>query len=57
MRQAVTQHSCSIVIDGGSVMAAATGMDITPTVVQSLDARLQPFTFERERAPEQAGAQ
>jgi outer membrane protein len=57
MRQAVVQHNCSIVIDGTSVMAAAQGMDITPTVVQSLDARLQPFTFERERAPEQAGAQ
>jgi Skp family chaperone for outer membrane proteins len=52
----VKQRSCGIVLDANSVLAGNPAMDITPTVVQALNTKLQQFDFEREHLDAQAGA-
>ena len=51
-----TQRSCSVLLNGTAVMAAAPSMDITSSVVQQLDAKIQTFAFDREHLDTQAGA-
>jgi outer membrane protein len=54
--QAYGQHNCSVLLDGQSVMAANTAMNITPEVVRLLDAKITQFPFEREHLDQQAQA-
>jgi outer membrane protein len=56
MQQTFQQHNCSILVDGQSVLAVAPGMDLTPQVIQGLNARITQLTFEREHL-DQATAQ
>jgi Skp family chaperone for outer membrane proteins len=48
VRQVFAQRSCSILLNENSLMYPAPGMDITPQVVQGLNAKIQSFTFDRE---------
>ena len=58
VRQAFVQHNCSVLLDSTNVISASQTMDITPSVIQGLDAKLQSFNFEREHIdPSQAVAQ
>lgn len=50
------QRQCSLLVDANSVLAANPAMDITPTVVQQLNAKLPSLTFDRKRLDQQAAA-
>jgi outer membrane protein len=54
--QVYGQHQCSVLLDGQSVMAANTAMNITPEVVRLLDGKITQFAFEREHMDQQAQA-
>lgn len=54
--QTFTQHSCSLLINGDAVMAAAPSMDLTPIVISGLDAKIKDFPFEREHTDPNAQA-
>ncbi len=57
MQQTFQQHNCSILVDGQfGAQAVAPGMDLTPQVIQGLNARITQLTFEREHL-DQATAQ
>jgi len=49
-------HRCSILLDRTSVMMANTEMDLTPSAVTALNAKLQQFPFDREHLDTGAGA-
>lgn len=50
-------RNCSLVLSGdGAVMAANPAMDLTPAVVQGLNARMATITFDRENLANQAAA-
>lgn len=53
----VKDHACGIVLDANSVLAANAAMDLTPSVVTALDAKIIQFDFEREHLDAQAGPQ
>jgi Skp family chaperone for outer membrane proteins len=55
-QQAVRSHNCSIVMSGTGVLVAETAMDITPTVIAGLNAKITQFAFEREHLDQTAGA-
>jgi outer membrane protein len=55
IRQVVGERSCSILLNGAAVVVAAPAMDISPLVVQRLDAKIQQFAFDREHLDTQAG--
>jgi Skp family chaperone for outer membrane proteins len=48
IQQTITERNCSILISGQAAMAASSSMDVTPLVIQRLDAKLQQFQFDRE---------
>ena len=48
------QRRCSILLDRSSVMLGNPAMDLTPAVIQGLNARIQTFAFERERLQQPA---
>jgi outer membrane protein len=52
----VKQKACGLVLDANSVLAGNPTMDITPVVVQSLNAKITQFDFDRERLETQTGA-
>jgi outer membrane protein len=52
----IGQRSCSILLNGSAVLAAAPAMDISPQVIQQLDAKIQQFAFDREHLDTQAAA-
>ena len=55
VRQVFVQRSCSVLVDANTVISASQTMEITPSVIQGLDAKLQTFNFEREHIdPNQA---
>jgi Skp family chaperone for outer membrane proteins len=56
VRQVFVQRGCSILLDGANVISASQTMDITPAVIQGLDAKLQSFNFEREHIDPTAAA-
>src|SRR5580698_8645817 len=47
-QQAVRSRNCSIVMSGTGVLVAETSMDITPTVITGLNAKITQFEFDRE---------
>jgi outer membrane protein len=48
VRQLISERNCSILLNGAAVVVAAPAMDISPAVVQRLDAKVQQFEFDRE---------
>jgi outer membrane protein len=54
--QVYGQQHCSVLLDGQSVMAANSAMNITSDVVHLLDAKITQFPFEREHLEQQAQA-
>ena len=48
-KQQYQARRCSILLDRSSVMLGNPAMDLTPAVIQGLNARIQTFAFERER--------
>jgi Skp family chaperone for outer membrane proteins len=44
-------HGCGVLFARSGVLAGGQGMDITPAVVQSLDAKITTITFDLEPAP------
>jgi len=50
------QRNCSVLLNGNSVIAASAAMDVTPGVVQQLDAKVQTYAFDREHLDAQGGA-
>jgi Skp family chaperone for outer membrane proteins len=54
-QQAAHAHNCSVVVAGTSVLAAEPAMDITPTVIAGLNAKITQFEFDREHL-DQSGA-
>jgi Skp family chaperone for outer membrane proteins len=55
-QQAVHSHNCSIVMSGTGVLVAETSMDITPTVIAGLNAKITQFEFDREHLDQAAAA-
>ena len=55
-QQAVRSHNCSIVLSGTGVLVAETAMDITPTVIAGLNAKITQFEFDREHLDQGAAA-
>lgn len=51
------QRKCSVLIDANSTLAYNPAMDITPTVIQQVNAKLPSLTFDRKRLDTQATAQ
>jgi Skp family chaperone for outer membrane proteins len=56
VRQVFTQRSCSVLLNENSLIYPAPGMDITPQVVQGLNAKIQSFPFDREHIDQTAAA-
>ncbi len=48
VRQVIGEKTCSLVLNGAAVVVANPAMDLSPTIVQRLDAKIQQFAFERE---------
>lgn len=44
-------HSCGLLVDRNSVLGGNMGNDLTPAVVQALDARISTITFDLEPPP------
>jgi Skp family chaperone for outer membrane proteins len=55
-QSAVREHNCSVVMSGTGVLVAETSMDITPTVIAGLNAKITQFEFEREHLDQAAAA-
>jgi outer membrane protein len=53
---AVKGKACGLLLDANSVLAGNPTMDITPAVVQALNAKTTQFEFEREHLDAQPGA-
>ena len=57
IRALYTQRNCGVLFDRQAVFAANPAMDVTDAAVAALNAKIQTFTFERERAqPNQPAA-
>jgi Skp family chaperone for outer membrane proteins len=54
VRQAFQQHNCTVLLDSQAVIFAAPAMDLTPGVIQALNARITQFAFEREHLDQSA---
>lgn len=55
-QQAARAHNCSIVLGGTGVLTAEPSMDLTPTVVAGLNAKITQFEFDRVHLDQTAGA-
>ena len=56
VRQVFSQRSCSVLLNENSLIYPAPAMDITPQVVQGLNAKIQSFPFDREHLDQNAAA-
>ena len=54
VRQVFVQRSCSVLLNENSLLYPAPNMDITPQVVQGLNAKIQSFPFDREHLDQAA---
>ena len=54
--QVYKAKACGLLVDRGSVLGGNLANDLTPAVVQGLDARLPTLTFDRETLPTPAPA-
>jgi outer membrane protein len=57
IKQAYQTNRCSILFERDNVILANPAMDLTPTVVAGLNAKIQQFAFDREVLPPQAAGQ
>jgi outer membrane protein len=57
VRQVFAQRSCSVLLNENSLVYPAPAMDITPQVVQGLNAKIQSFPFDREHIDPSAVSQ
>jgi Skp family chaperone for outer membrane proteins len=55
--QTYGSHSCGLLIDRDAVFGGNMGNDLTPAVVQALDAKITSISFNREILPSSAAAQ
>ncbi|WP_374470579.1 OmpH family outer membrane protein [Phenylobacterium sp.] len=53
IRQVYQQRQCTVLLNREAVVIANPAMDITPGVVQALNAKITQFTIERERLDQQ----
>lgn len=56
VRQVVVERNCSVLLGDGGVDAVSASMDISPTVVQRLNATVQQFPLDRVHLDESAAA-
>jgi outer membrane protein len=49
VRQAYQQKQCSLLLNGAAVTLANPAMDLTPSVVTALNAKITQFAFDREK--------
>jgi Skp family chaperone for outer membrane proteins len=56
IRAAYQQKGCSVLLNRQAVVIANPAMDITPSVVTALNAKLTQFAFDRERLDQAAAA-
>jgi len=56
IRQVYQQRQCSVLLNRDAVVIANPAMDITPGVIQALNAKITQFTFDRERLDQQPAA-
>jgi Skp family chaperone for outer membrane proteins len=56
VEMAIGERSCSVVFDADAVVWVSPTMDITPAVVQKLDAKITEFAIDRERLDQQLAA-
>jgi Skp family chaperone for outer membrane proteins len=56
VRQTFQQRSCSLLFSQSALVYPAPAMDITPAVIQGLNAKIQQFPFDREHLDQQTGA-
>ena len=56
IRTAYQQRSCSVLLQRNAILLGNPAMDITPTVVTALNAKITQFAFERERLDQQSAA-
>ena len=57
VRQVYTQRNCGLLLDRNAVFGGNQQMDVTQAVMTALNARIQTFSFERERLPDQPAQQ
>jgi hypothetical protein len=50
------QKGCGLLLDRGVVLGGNMANDLTPAVVQGLDAKMSTISFDLERLPAQAAA-
>jgi outer membrane protein len=55
-QEAARAHNCSVVLGGTAVLAAEPAMDLTPTVVAGLNAKITQFEFDRVHLDQTAAA-
>ncbi|HEX4198738.1 MAG TPA: OmpH family outer membrane protein [Caulobacteraceae bacterium] len=55
-QEAARAHNCSIVLGGTGVLAAEPAMDLTPTVIAGLNAKITQFEFDRVHLDQTAAA-
>jgi len=53
LRGLYQSHGCSLLLSGDAVLASNPAMDMTPQVVEQLNARLPTIAFDREQLPTQ----
>lgn len=56
IRQVYQQRQCSVLLSREAIVLGNPAMDITPGVVQALNAKITQFAFDRERLDQQAPA-
>jgi outer membrane protein len=57
IKSAYQTNHCSILFERDNVILANPAMDLTPTVVAGLNAKIQQFAFDRENLPAQPAGQ
>lgn len=53
----IKARNCSVVFDGGAILAVNETMNLTPNVITALNGKLQSFDFDREHLDAQQAAQ
>jgi len=56
IRTAYQQKACSVLLNRNAILLGNPAMDITPTVVTALNAKITQFAFDRERLDQQASS-
>ena len=56
IRASYQQARCSVLLQRDSVILANPAMDITPSVITGLNAKITQFAFDRERLDQAAAA-